>query len=98
MGSCYHRTRTKWGLRMLKYVVPVLVIGGGIFIWSFNQNNNGTLVLLPFLDAIPQLTGDLPAQADWTWRAIVGLGGLVFLVTLVSDLRERNRRGDSDQS
>lgn len=78
---------------MLKHAVPiVLFIAAGV-VWHYNDTHAGSFMLLPFLDVIPPLRGNVPAQAEWSWRILAGLGVLVLLVNLAAG-RKRSEEQD----
>lgn len=70
---------------MLKYTVPVLLFAAAGFVWYYNQNHTDSVMLLPFLDALPNLRGNLAEQAAWSWRLIAGVGLLVLVINIMTE-------------
>ena len=77
---------------MLKYFVVLFLFGVAAFVWHYNATHTGSYMLLPLLDLVPALEGDIPKQADWSWRIVVGVGVFVLLLNIYSDLRRLGRK------
>jgi len=76
----------------VRYLVPVLFFGGAGYVWHYNETHDDSWLLLPFLDMLASLEGDVEAQAEWTWRILVAIGALMLVWTFVDDVRRRGRR------
>lgn len=77
---------------MSRYLAPVVLFGAAFYVWHFNGTHDNQYLLLPFLDLVPALQGDVEAQAEWSWKGAAGLGALMLVWTLISDARARSRR------
>jgi len=75
---------------MVKYLVPLFLFAVAGFVWHYNQTHTGSFMLLPLIDGIPSLRGDLPAQATWSWRIIAGIGILVLVINLMTEKWKRD--------
>lgn len=76
----------------MRYVVPILFFAAAGFVWHYNSTHDSSWLLVPFLDLVPSLAGDLDGQAEWTWRILAGLGGVLLLWTIGQDVRGASRR------
>lgn len=82
---------------MLRYIGPLILFGAAAYVWHYNTSNNGsTVMLLPFLDLLPGFEGDIMRQADWSWKILAGIGGIVLLITIGVDIT-RPRRETKDE-
>jgi hypothetical protein len=79
---------------MAGYILAALLLGGGYYVWHFNETHATTYLLIPLLDNVPALRGDIEAQAEWSWRIVVGLGIFVLVATVVGQVRRATRRRD----
>jgi len=79
----------------VRYVVPILFFAAAGFVWHYNSTHDSSWVLVPFLDLVPALADDLDAQAEWTWRILAGIGGVMLLWTIVQDVRRASRSRDA---
>lgn len=77
---------------MSRYLAPIVLLGAAAYVWHFNGTHDDRYLLLPFLDLVPALAGDIPAQAEWSWKGVGALGVFLLLWTLVSDAMRRRRR------
>ena len=81
---------------ILRYLVPLLLVATAGFVWNYNETHTSSYMLLPLLDSIPSLRGDLEAQAAWSWKFIGGLGVLVLLFNLATTRRRTPPASEKD--
>jgi hypothetical protein len=83
---------------MLRYLVPLLLFGAAGYVWYYNSTHVGeSMMLLPFLDLVPAFEGDFPKQAEWSWRILAGIGGILLLITFGVDLTSKKRERAEDE-
>jgi hypothetical protein len=81
--------------RMLRYLGPLILFAAAAWVWHYNTTHAGaSVVLLPFLDLIPAFEADVTRRAEWSWKILAGIGGVIMLITIGVDLT-RGRRGDA---
>jgi hypothetical protein len=83
---------------VLRYILPALGLAGATYVWHYNTTNRGTsALLLPLLDLVPSLRGNIDAQAMWTWIVAFAIVGIVLAVTVLGHVKERGANsGGSD--
>jgi hypothetical protein len=74
---------------MLKTAVPLILFVTAGAVWYYNSSHTDSALVIPLLDLIPSLRGDIHAQAAWSWRIVAGLGGIVLLINLVTGGRRK---------
>lgn len=79
---------------MLRYITPLFLFGSAAYVWHYNLSHDSSMMMLPLLDAIPQLAGDPRAQADLSWKILAGLGAILLLLSLASELRGKPKQDD----
>ncbi len=72
-----------------RWLAPILVFAIAGYVWNFNNTHIDSALYIPFLDWIPPLKGDLVAQADASWKGLIGLGVIVSLSALWDQFRSR---------
>lgn len=84
---------------MIRYIASIFLFGVAWYVWNYNETHHGTsYMLLPLLDTFPQLDGDIPAQASWSWRIIAAIGAILLLVSIGTDINRRLGKGKKDGS
>jgi hypothetical protein len=78
----------------MRYLPAILFIATGAVVGWYNAAQTGSVVVLPFLEALfPGMRADPEAQGLATAVLFVAVGILLGFARLSFDLRERNRRG-----
>lgn len=77
---------------MSRYLVPLIFFAAAGYIWHYNGTHADSYLLVPFLDAL----GGLETQAEWSWRIMAGIGGVLLLYALGQDLMRRSPEPDSN--
>ena len=76
----------------VRFFVPLFFFAVAAYVWHFNGQDSGAYLLLPFIDQVPGLENDLPAQGQMTWKVLAGFGGVLLLWTIIADLRRPKHR------
>ena len=77
-------------------VLLITIFAGAWFVWHYNETHTDSFMLMPLLDHIPSLRGDIPAQAEWSWRVVALVGVLVLILNVVTHARSASRKGDDE--
>ena len=86
---------------MFGFVVAALLFGVAWYVQHYNATHSDSYMLLPLLDGIPSLQGDIPAQADLSWKIVAAVGVVVLIANTVTVINRARRRkvaaeGDDD--
>ena len=77
----------------MRYITPILLIGASVAVHLYNAEHTDRVLLFPFIDVIvPATKGDLLAQGQASVYFLAGVGGLLLVVGLLRDIRERALR------
>jgi len=80
----------------LRFLSPVVLFCVAGFVWHYNGTHTGSKVVVPFLDMVPALKGNIAAQVDASWKILAGLGVATLLYSIVDQLRRPRRRSPDD--
>ena len=82
----------------MRYVTPLFFFAAAAFVWHHNTDSSGSYLLVPFVNLIPGLENDVPAQGQMSWKILAGLGGLLLAWTVIGDLRRPRHRALPDEA
>jgi hypothetical protein len=79
------------------YLTSFVLLVVGAFVWYYNSSHGGTsYLMLPLLDRVPALENDVHAQAQWSWRVVVGLGVCWLFFSFVTGRGRSAPHNDDD--
>ena len=81
----------------MRYIAPIFLFAVAGYVWHYNDTHTGSVMLLPFLDLIDSLEGDLQAQAQVTWKIVAGLAAALLAVAIFYDIRRSLRRKEEEE-
>ncbi len=74
------------------YVVAALLFGGAYYVWHYNHTHSDSFLIFPLLGWVPSLEGNLPAQAEWSFRLVLAVAIFVLVMNVVAHARRLSRR------
>ena len=77
----------------MRFITPVFMFAAAAYVWWYNANHTGSVVMLPGMDVIaPSTKGDPAAQGEMSAWVFAGLGGLFLVRAIWGTVRENRLR------
>ena len=80
----------------MRYIAPIFLFIVAGYVWYYNDTHTGSVMILPLLDLIESLEGDLQAQAQVTWKIVAGIGAVALFFAIFYDIRRSLRKKEED--
>ena len=73
----------------MRFFAPALFFGSAWYVRDYNTSHEQEKLLVPGLDLVPSLAGNIQAQAEWSPVVLAIVGSLFFAHALYMLVRSR---------
>lgn len=72
----------------MRFVAPALFFAAAMYVRHYNSTHRQEKLLVPGLDLIPALQGDVIAQSEWSWVVLAAIGAILLVLSVFSAVRD----------